>query len=79
MDGVDAACAMRGFIAMEYILATASPRLLKRCTLSIVAPGVVKLVAADLGLFEVTPQGLLLQEHVPSWTPDKVNVARFTS
>jgi acyl CoA:acetate/3-ketoacid CoA transferase beta subunit len=53
-------------------------RLLKRCILPIAAPGVVKLVATDLGLFEVTPQGLLLQEHAPGWTPEKVKVGRFT-
>jgi len=46
--------------------------LLKRCTLPITAPGVVKLVVTDLGLFEVTPQGFTLREHAPGWTPEEI-------
>jgi 3-oxoacid CoA-transferase subunit B len=33
---------------------------------------VVKLVATDLGLFEVTPQGFVLREHAPGWTPEEI-------
>ena len=44
----------------------------KRCTLPITAPGVVKLVVTDLGLFAVTPQGLTLREHAPGWTPEEI-------
>jgi 3-oxoacid CoA-transferase B subunit len=63
-----AACAKRVFIALEHTTREGKPRLLKRCTLPITAPGVVKLVATDLGLFEVTPQGFTLREYAPGWT-----------
>jgi acyl CoA:acetate/3-ketoacid CoA transferase beta subunit len=33
---------------------------------------VVKLVATDLGLFEVTPQGFKLREHAPDWTSSEI-------
>jgi len=67
-----AACAQRVFIALEHTTRDGKPRLLKRCTLPITAPGVVKLVVTDLGLFEVTPQGFTLREHAPGWTPEEI-------
>ena len=67
-----AACAKRVFIALEHTTREGEPRLLKRCTLPITAPGVVKLVATDLGLFEVTPQGFKLREYAPGWTPEEI-------
>ena len=67
-----AACAKRVFIALEHATREGKPRLLKRCTLPITAPGVVKLVATDLGLFAVTPQGFKLREYAPGWTPAEI-------
>jgi len=67
-----AACAKRVFITLEHTTKEGGPRLLKRCTLPITAPGVVKLVVTDLGLFEVTPEGFKLREHAPGWTPAEI-------
>ena len=67
-----AACAKRVFIAMEHLTREGEPRLLERCKLPITAPGVVTLVATDLGLFEVTPQGFKLLEHAPDWGPEDI-------
>jgi 3-oxoacid CoA-transferase B subunit len=67
-----AACAKRVFIAMEHTTREGEPRLLQRCTLPITAPRVVKLVATDLGLFEITAQGLTLREFAPGWTPEEI-------
>lgn len=67
-----AACAKRVFIAMEHTTRDGKPKLLKRCTLPVTAPGVVKLVATDLGLFEITPEGFTLKEHAPGWTPEEI-------
>jgi 3-oxoacid CoA-transferase B subunit len=67
-----AACAQRVFIAMEHTTREGKPRLLKRCTLPITAPGAVKLVATDLGLFALTPQGFELREYAPGWTPEEI-------
>ena len=36
------------------------------------AVGVVKLVATNLGLFEITEQGFLLTEIAPGYTPEEV-------
>ena len=67
-----AACAKRVFIAMEHTTRDGQPRLLKRCTLPVTAPGVVKLVSTDLGLFEVTPEGFKLLEYAPGWSPEDI-------
>lgn len=67
-----AACAKRVFIAMEHNTRDGSPRMLHRCKLPVTAPGVVKLVATDLGLFEVTAQGFLLLENAPGWTAEDI-------
>jgi 3-oxoacid CoA-transferase B subunit len=67
-----AACAKRVFIAMEHTTRDGKPKLLHRCRLPITAPGVVKLVATDLGLFEITPEGFTLREYAPGWTPDEI-------
>ena len=67
-----AACAKQVFIAMEHTTRDGKPRMLKRCALPITAPGVVTLVATDLGLFKVTPGGFELREYAPGWTPEEI-------
>ncbi len=67
-----AACAKRVFIAMEHVTREGEPRLLKRCKLPITAPGVVTLVATDLGLFEATSEGFKLLEYAPGWSPEDI-------
>ena len=64
-----AACAKRVFIAMEHTTREGEPRLLKRCKLPITAPGVVKMLATDLGLFAITTDGFELVENAPRLEP----------
>jgi len=67
-----AACAKRVFVALEHTTREGESRLLQRCTLPITAPGVVKLVVTDLGLFEITPGGFTLRERAPGWTVGEI-------
>ena len=67
-----AACAKRVFIAMEHTTREGGPRMLKKCALPITAPGVVKMVVTDLGLFQVTTQGFELLENAPGWSPEDI-------
>ena len=32
----------------------------------------VKLLATDLGLFEITEQGFVLKENAPGWSPEDI-------
>ncbi|MBI4337541.1 MAG: 3-oxoacid CoA-transferase subunit B [Chloroflexi bacterium] len=67
-----AACAKRLFIIMEHTTREGEPRLVRRCTLPLTAPGVVTMVFTDLGVFEVGPPGITLKEIAPGWKPDEV-------
>ena len=67
-----AACAKRVFIAMEHTTREGEPRLLKRCKLPITAPGVVKMLVTDLGLFAISPDGFELVENAPGWNPEDI-------
>ena len=67
-----AACAQRVFIAMEHTTREGEPRLLKRCKLPITAPGVVKMVVTDLGLFGISPDGFELLENAPGWNAEEI-------
>ena len=67
-----AACAQRVFIAMEHNTREGEPRLLKRCKLPITAPGVVKMLVTDLGLFGISPDGFELLENAPGWNPEEI-------
>ena len=67
-----AACAKRVFIAMEHTTRDGSPRLLRKCNLPVTAPAAVKLLATDLGLFEITSAGFLVREYAPGWSLEDI-------
>ena len=69
-----AACAKRVFIAMEHTTRDGSPRLLRKCNLPVTAPAAVKLLATDLGLFEITPAGFLVREYAPGWSLEDIQL-----
>jgi acetate CoA/acetoacetate CoA-transferase beta subunit len=58
-------------IAMEHT-AKGSPKILKKCNLPLTAKGEVDLIVTDMGVIEVTPQGLLLTELAPETTVEEV-------
>lgn len=64
--------AKRVFIAMQHTTKDGSPRLRQFCSLPITARNVVKLVATNLGLFEITKAGLLMREIAPGYNTEEV-------
>jgi 3-oxoacid CoA-transferase B subunit len=64
--------AKRVFIILEHTTRDGAPRLLRRCTLPITAPGVVTLIVTDLGVFEPRGDAYRLKEIAPGYTPDEV-------
>ncbi len=60
------------FVAMEHTTREDQPRLVKRCNLPVTAVGAVKLVATNLGLFEITSKGFLLKEIAPGYSPEEI-------
>jgi 3-oxoacid CoA-transferase subunit B len=68
--------AKRVIIAMEHTTKDGEPKIVKRCSLPLTGVGVVKLIVTEMGVIEVTPQGLLLREVAAGITPE--DVQKFT-
>lgn len=67
-----AACAKQVFVTMEHMTRDGRPRLVERCTLPVTARGAVDLVVTNYGLFEITPDGVVLKEIAPGLSIDEV-------
>ena len=70
-----AACAKRVFLAMEHTTRQGRPRLVERCAIPVTARGVVNLVVTNLGLFEITRDGMMLKEIAPGVTVEEVTAS----
>src|SRR5271155_1322304 len=62
--------ARRVIIAMEHSNKDGEPKIVKKCSLPLTGVAVVKLIVTELGVIEVTPQGLLLREVAARVTPE---------
>jgi acetate CoA/acetoacetate CoA-transferase beta subunit len=66
--------AKRVIIAMEHTQKGA-PKIMRRCTLPLTAVACVDLIVTEMGVIEVTPEGLLLTELNPAYTLEEVAAA----
>ncbi len=64
--------AKRVIIAMEHTTKEGEPKIVKECSLPLTGVGVVNLIVTELGVIEVTPQGLVLRELAPGLSPEAV-------
>ena len=55
-------------IAMEHTQKDGSPKILRKCTLPLTAVGVVNYIITELGVMEVTREGIVLRELAPDVT-----------
>src|SRR6202051_955527 len=67
--------AKRVIIAMEHTTKEGDAKIVRKCSLPLTGVGVVKLIVTELGVIEVTPQGLVLREVAAGVTPDEVQKA----
>ncbi len=69
----------RVVVLMEHVAkkkdGTTDLKILPECTLPLTGVGVVDLIITDLGVMEVTPNGLVLKELAPGVTRDEVQAA----
>jgi 3-oxoacid CoA-transferase subunit B len=67
--------AKRVLVAMEQVAKDGSKKLLKECRLPITGKKCVNGIITELGLYDITPQGLVLREIAPGVTPEEVQAA----
>ena len=70
-----AAGARRVIVAMEHTTREGEPRILERCTYPLTAERSVDLVVTNLGVLEVTPEGIALREVAPGVSVAEVQSA----
>jgi len=63
--------AKKVIIAMEHT-AKNSHKILKKCTLPLTAAGQVNLIVTEMGVLEITPQGIMLIEINPDFTIEEI-------
>jgi 3-oxoacid CoA-transferase len=67
--------ARRVVVTMEHAARDGSPKILTQCTLPLTGRRCVSLIVTEMGVIEVTPQGLLLKEIAPDTTLEQVQQA----
>src|SRR5690348_8842442 len=60
------------FIAMEHATKDGRPKVLKKCTLPLTGLAVVDHIVTELGVMDITPEGIVLKEIAPDTTVEHV-------
>ena len=66
--------AKRVIVAMEHTQ-KGTPKILKECTLPLTAKGQVNMIVTEMGVMEVTPEGIVLKEYNPEFTVEEIQAA----
>ena len=69
VSGVD-----RVIVLMEHCAKNGEHKILQQCTLPLTGKGVVNRVISELGVFDVTPRGLVATELAPGLTQEEVRM-----
>ncbi len=70
MDVASGACKV--FVAMEHNTRDGKYKIVNKCSLPLTARRCVSKIFTDIAVIDITPEGLVLREVVPGWSPDDV-------
>jgi 3-oxoacid CoA-transferase B subunit len=71
--GMDLAfCAKRIIGATEHTTKDNKPKIVKQCSIPLTAPHCMDMLVTDIAVVKFTPQGPVLAEVAPGWTPAEV-------
>jgi 3-oxoacid CoA-transferase B subunit len=60
------------FVAMEHTTKQGEAKIVHECTFPLTAPAVAKMIFTDIAVISVHPDGMVLEEVAPGWTPAEV-------
>ncbi|MGP1446237.1 MAG: 3-oxoacid CoA-transferase subunit B [Candidatus Limimorpha sp.] len=66
--------AKRVILTMEHTQ-KGTPKILKQCTLPLTAAGQVNMIITEMGVMDITPEGIVLKEIHPEFTVEQVQAA----
>ena len=66
--------AKKVIVAMEHTN-KGKHKILKECTLPLTAKGQVNMIVTEMGVMDVTPEGIVLKEYNPEYTIDEIQEA----
>jgi 3-oxoacid CoA-transferase subunit B len=67
--------AKRVIVAMEHTTKDGEAKIVKQCTSPLTGVGVVNMIVTEMGVIDITPQGLLLREIAAGFSPEDVQKA----
>jgi 3-oxoacid CoA-transferase B subunit len=59
-------------VCMEHNTKEGTPKIVKQCSYPLTSLECVNTIVTDLAVIDVTPEGLVLREVAPGWTPEEV-------
>lgn len=62
-------------LVATYHTSGAAPKILKKCTLPLTAKSVVTSIYTEMGVFDVTPEGIKVREYNPEYTLEEIQAA----
>ncbi|NLM20499.1 MAG: CoA transferase subunit B [Peptococcaceae bacterium] len=64
--------AKKVIVSMEHTTKKGEPKILKKCTLPLTASHEVDIIVTEMGVMEVTPEGIVLKELAPGVTVEDI-------
>jgi len=70
-----AAGAKKLIVCMEHTTKDGAPKIVKQCSYPLTGIACTDTVVTDLAVIDVAPEGLVLREVAPGWSPEEVQAA----